>query len=252
LSKGKHRVQEIGDNFLSFITDLSDIYLLDMDHVPCLVLGTAADSRTIREQCQKITNELAFIFAVSDATLAQVKIGFSNSPFLLLSVKQVRQLLKASNAIELLRNMLLEQVSKTRLIPYNTFLPATGNMFFGRARELGRLRDESQMSFAIAGPGRIGKTSIIKRHKGELTRAKDARGPLTFLIDFIDCADQSPDGVARFFATKIEATRWSDRMTAGQLMNFLRYQCNLRGGPLNLLFDEVDEVCQGEAFNSIA
>lgn len=250
--KASTEIKGIGDNFLSFITDLSDIYLRDMDRIPCLVLGAAADSRITREQCQKITNELAFILALSDATLAQVKGEFSSSPFLLLSVRQVRQLLKASNPIELLRKMLLEQVSKTRLIPYNTFMPATGNMFFGRVRELGRLRDEDHMSFAIAGPGRIGKTSIIRRYKEELTRAKDPKGPLTFLIDFIHCTDQSPDGVARAFAKKIESTRWSDRMTARQLMNFLHYQSNLRGGPLNLLFDEVDEVCQGEAFNSIS
>ena len=251
--KATTEIKEIDENALFFLTDLGDIYLRDMNQVPCFVLGgEEIDAGTVREHCRKVTHRLAFILALSDGALEQIKDEFSHSSFLLLSAKEILQLLTATNASQLLRSALLEQISQNRLIPYNIFLPASGNMFFGRRGELGRLQSENHTGFAIAGPGRIGKTSLIKRYAAELTRTKDPMGPLTFLIDFIDCSDHSPDGVAKFFAKRIESTRWSDRMTAGQLMNFLRYQSNRLGGPLNLLFDEVDEVCQGEAFNCIA
>jgi hypothetical protein len=124
-------------------------------------------------------------------------------------------------------------------------------MFFGRRGELDKLCFESDVSFAVAGPGRIGKTSLVNHYRRRLLpRLRDPQLHRTFHIDFYHCP-RDPNSVARFLAMKLDGSRRSNEITVNKLPDFLQYQRSQLGGPLNLLLDEVDNVCQSEAFSAL-
>jgi hypothetical protein len=82
-----------------------------------------------------------------------------------------------------------------------------------------------------------------------MVRRKDPLSTYRLLINFIDCTDTSPNGVARFIAMKIESSSKSFKMTPDALLKFLVYHS--KNGPLDLLLDEVDHVCETDAFKAL-
>lgn len=243
-------VNEVGENTAQFFLDLSDVRLRTMHEVPCmLVSGSANLDQPLRAFWNKFnsSNHLPFILALSDAAHAEAVRTLKSDRRLLLSAAQVRQMLRAAPAQNLLKQIITRQIPRRTLNPYDLLGPAEGGMFFGREPELSRLRDEDMTSFAIAGPGRIGKTSLAMRYRKEMLRTAPQRATRMIFHSMYE-PNPLPSKTARTIAMCIENSSRSDRMVAGDLLNFLRYQKNRYGGTLELLLDEVDEVCQGETF----
>jgi len=134
------------------------------------------------------------------------------------------------------------------LMPYDITISAKGSMFYGRESELGKLLQEDTQSFAITGPGRIGKTSLVNRLEEELVARGDPERVAVFSVDFFECADKSDNAVARKIAMAIEPGRRADRTTANDLAGFIEYQRHRLGRKPTLIFDEVDELCAGTLF----
>ena len=116
-------------------------------------------------------------------------------------------------------------------------------MFYGRTSEIRRLRDEVTVSFGLVGPSRIGKTSLLKEYRRALVRARNPLAQATFYVDFLDALEKTPEGYVRHLALAIENSNRSYRTTPGDLSAFLKYQASRLGVPLNLLLDEVDDIC---------
>jgi hypothetical protein len=245
------QIRNVSDNALHFESDLTNLRLRAMDRVPCLLLGGQGGSAGSAEKLWRQVEEpgrLLFVLALSDAAYERVLDEFSPGRCLVLAPDRVGAILEAPEPRQLLCELLWQQIPRRRLIPYNILRPADGTTFFGRRRELERLRDEDDTSFAIAGPGRIGKTSLVQQYHREMRLSK-SRAHRIHYINFYECADKTSDGIARFLATRIESSSQSARVTATGLVNALRYNRNQHGGPLDLLLDEVDEVCQSETFH---
>jgi hypothetical protein len=248
--KAKVERKESGKNGLRFISDLSEIRLRGMNDVPCLLSG-GDGAEDLRDFWRKSAGlgRLPIVLALSEQAYRQAEYVITDARGLLLSSIQVKQLLTALEPRQFLIKQLNKHIPKQRLIPFDFLRPAEGGMFFGRGLELGRLLLEDQTSFAIAGPGKIGKSSLIKHYLRQTIRNRDPRSSYRYYVDFYDCQDTSPDGVARFLAMKIAPSKQSDRMLASGLLDFLKYQSYRHNGALDLLLDEVDEVCHGKAFN---
>jgi hypothetical protein len=246
-------VIEVAENTAEFILGLADLRLRTMHQVPCLLVGGETDlSAPLQSFWNRFnsTHHLPFVLALSEtAYQAALKILHSGRS-LILSSKNVRDILLSSAPLQELKQILIRQISRRTLIPYNLLVPADGGMFFGRAHELNRLREEDFNSFAIAGPGRIGKTSLAFRYHNELRRSRDPRATRVVYANLYNC-DHLPDRTARFLAMKIESSRRSDRMTTRDLLNFLLYQKKRYGGPLELILDEVDEDCESPTFRAL-
>jgi hypothetical protein len=236
------------ENAVRFVTDLSEIRLRGMNEVPCLMLS--GGEKVLRDFWQKSAGagKLPFILALSEKAYEQAKAEVAEARGLALSAEMIRQILDASDSRETLKRILREQIPRQRLVPYEFLLSAEGGMFFGRGHELDRLRYNDNSSFAVVGPSKIGKTSLIRQYRYLMARNRGASSSARIYIDFYNCHDTTGDGVARFFAAKIESSQRSNRMTGSGLVDFLRYQQGLHKGPLDLLLDEVDEVCHSEAF----
>jgi UDP-2,3-diacylglucosamine pyrophosphatase LpxH len=241
-------VREVGENSLTFTTYLPDIRLRTMNEVPCLLLaGDSVDPEVLnRHWVRYNTGHLPFILALSHLAYEQAADKLSNGRCLVLSAEQIKNLFSSADPHHQLKLRLREQIPRRTLIPYDR-LPAVGGMFFGRADEMGRLQEEDFISFAIAGPGRMGKTSLLNNYNRAKLHNRSASFAHRFSVSFFG-AETTPDRVARFLAMAIQASKQSDRMTAKGLVNFLRYMRSRLGGPIELLLDEVDGVCAGEAF----
>ena len=245
-------VKDLGPNSLYFASELSGIHLLGTDDIHVLLLADD-DAEALKSWKRNVSapRRLLLIVALAEASLPVTLELFAGERALVLSLSEARHLLEAAAAGHELKRLLRQQLPIRSLIPYNYLRPAYGQLFFGRHQELGRLLHEDDVSFAIAGPGRIGKTSLIHQYQRVLKRRRDPRALRLFEIDFYACGNASSQDVARFFAMKIDPSSRSHRMTCEGLIDFLRHQHHERGGPLELVLDEVDEVCASAAFDVI-
>jgi hypothetical protein len=243
-------INEVGENTAQFVINLSDIRLRTMYQVPCmLVSGNSGIAQPLQSFWNKFnsTKYIPFVLTLSETARAEAAKKLNSGRCLILSAEQIKQMLHVDLAQNLLKQIIHQQIPRRALIPYSILVPAEGGMFFGREHELSRLLNEDFNSFAIAGPGRLGKTSLMLRYKEMGLRERQGRTPFMHCLSFHN-GEPLPNRTARFLAMGIEPSRRSDRITAGDLVNFLRYQKNRYGGTIELLLDEVDEVCQGEVF----
>jgi hypothetical protein len=139
-----------------------------------------------------------------------------------------------------------------RLNPFDILTSPDANMFFGRQVELEILTQSESISYALAGPGRIGKTSLIQQFKRNLLRDDSARHGRTVIVDFMNCDNLSAEGICQFLAISINDGRRARELTPAKIEGFLRKEAGIRKGPLELLLDEVDRVCASETFRYLA
>lgn len=247
-----NEITEVGDNTVFFTLNLSHIRLRGMDSKLCLLLGDANGEAGVSAlKGNSFQHQLPFVFTVTDDAHRQAVKALKGSRHLILSADDLIRLFESGDPVRVLKELLWKRVPRRALVPYSILLPAEGNMFFGRATELERLCEEEFVSFAIAGPSRIGKTSLLLQYKNQMLASR-ARGAHTrFYISLYNCPGRSDEYVARFIATNIESSQRSHRMTPDSLFNCLRYQQKAYGAPLELLLDEVDEVCEGRTFEML-
>ena len=249
-------IEASGENWLQGKLDLSAIRLHGSDNVAVLLVGGGGDSveRAAWDFWHRVnsTDRLVFFLLLSEAAEAQVKAKLPKVRCVWLSVEQIRKVAQSIQAGDRLKELIRSQLPLHQLLPYHITSPVNQHMFFGRAYELDRLLYEPETSFAIAGPGRLGKTSLGLRFHKQLVLDQDPRASRCYRIDFYDCQETTNDGVAKFLAMKIEPSHRSSRVGASDLINFLRYQQGRQGGPLELLLDELDEVIHLSAFEMLA
>ncbi|MBI1766713.1 MAG: hypothetical protein HYR56_35350 [Acidobacteria bacterium] len=246
------QVKQRGDNCLRFLADLSSIRLHGMGEVQCVLLGGEGPGLTeaLRDFKQRLgeAGGVPFVLATSHSAYTQAYEALPFGRFLILSPPQLEQLLATPEPLRYLKLWLREQISLRRLVPFNHLLSVEGGMFFGRRNELDKLYNESDLSFAVAGPGRIGKTSLIKQFQRKLVHDRDPQALRTFYVDFYQCSKE-PNTIAQLLAMKLEASRRSLELSYTKLPDFLQYLKTKLGGTIHLLLDEVDNVCQGEVFD---
>lgn len=242
--------RDIREDAVDFLVDMGHIRLRSMDEVPCLFLSGDAD---LKNKLLAFWNKwnsphhLPFILTLSDAAYDAARNNLKSDRCLIISRDVVKQLFRSAEPFLLLKRLLWQQIPKRALIPYDILVPAEGVVFVGRENELGRLLEEDSTSFAIAGPGRIGKTSLVKRYRKLRLLRHDASASRMFYISFYQCS-AGMNGAARFLAMQIDGSSRSDRIKPGDLVNFLRYRKQVSGGLLDLTLDEVDDVCQTDTF----
>lgn len=235
------------ENGLSFVLDLSQIRLKGMGEVHCRL--TSGSSPVAEEGLLKYyrgvvaPGRVIMIFAASQPAHEAAVNALAGTSCVVIGPAGIRDLLESKDPISLMRQALRERIPIGSLSPYSILLSAEGNMFYGRTSELRRLRDEETVSFGLVGPGRIGKTSLVKEYRRSLVRARNPLTQATFYVDFLDAPEKTPSGYVRHLALAIENSNRSYRTTPEDLSYFLKYQSSRLGFILNLLLDEVDDVC---------
>lgn len=234
--------------------DLPQIRLQGVGRLPCLVLGPQADAASeMRDFWSRSggPGQLVLVASALKPVLDQARTTAPPHRCIFIGAQEIREILEAPVAKDAFTRIIRSQIPRSRLDPYNVTLPVEGPMFFGRESELSLLRDKESVCYAIAGPGRIGKTSLMLEYARRLQIDRDPRATRLHKLSLYQCGTFDDDTLARHLAIRIAATSMADRVTVDSLTAFLNNEKEREGGPLELLIDEVDEVCYSRAFKML-
>jgi hypothetical protein len=234
---------------VEFHSSFLGIRLRGMAEVPCLMIGgePLAAGRLVAEFARRADaqEQLCFLLTVSDelaAVAARQILGGQRC--VVFTPAKVATLLNARDTHQALKAMVVAAVPSRALVPYNYLLTPDPNMFFGRGEHLDKLIGDADMSFAVVGPGKIGKTSLVSEYRRRLVRSRDPRAQATFFVDMHECGRRDSDSLAQFLARKIEGTSRSQSVSTADFFNMLRrVRLQLGGRRPELLLDEADEIC---------
>jgi len=244
--------KESADSHLGFTCDLSSIRLRGMESVPCLLVG--GDGKGTKELTEEFWRGVGLdrtpvLIATSEASLSAARAALPPGRPLVIGPQAALRLLESPAPLACLKQELRSQIPRRNLIPFNIEHPAKGGMFCGRQKQMRCLRSESA-SFAVAGPARLGKTSLLLRFRQELVREGDPAAQSTFNITLYRC-NRSSEGVAQFIALAIDGRKSNSEISTDRLENFFRYWSNHFRRPIDLLLDEVDEVLHLDVFDTL-
>jgi hypothetical protein len=251
---GSAEIKEVLPSVVYFIADLSEIHLSGMDEVRCFFVGgpqTAPHSLVQYVETNSAPGSRLIVQTLSPQCFGALRESRLSRQALILPPSFVTELLQGSAGPTTLAASFCSQFNVSELNPYSITRSAAGSMFFGRDRELRRLLEDPD-SFAIVGPMRIGKTSLVKQYLKSGKRKGNLWALNSTWIDFYECPKKTSDAIARTIAMALEPSARSDRITSNDLVAFLKYQGNRRGHPVNLILDEVDEICSLDVFDRLA
>lgn len=253
---GHTEEKEVGDNMARFVLELTKVRLQGATHLGCLVLGgvgSGADA-LVRQLLEKHggPGRLVLIFTASKPAEEAARRVSPRNRSVVFSMEETNSLLSADRPLEVFKRKLRCDVQIERLNPFNITLPVEPGMFFGRRWELNKLHYEERVSFAIAGPGRIGKTSLLRQYQHELIRNHDPRTHHLHLINFYELRNVPTEDLPRTIALRVSSSSRSDRTNLSNFKQFIEQQAKESGAQLELLLDEVDEVCMTEPFKLLA
>lgn len=237
---------------LHFTTSLPNSRLRGAESIHCLALG--GDAEGLGKMAEAFVREHSepgrwlFFLSFSPAGDQALKATAGCERRVILSAEELRQILSEEDSIKALRGFVRRTIPVRSLMPYDILLSATGPMFYGRQAELKLLEEEDGQSFAVTGPSRIGKTSLVKRYRSQLFQRKDPSAQATFYIDCFEFQHRSPDAVARKIAMAIDAGSRAARTGADDIVGFLKQMKGHLGCRPTLILDEADEVCQSSLF----
>lgn len=241
--------------FQTYEVDLSDWNLSLTDANPCIWLkaadltefSTAELAERVRDVVRerRWQNSTVLLFLDGEANGLRTHLPPALPTFV--RINQAQQLLihRADSPTGATLDILLGQLPRSQLAPYETNKPVIGSRFFGRQSEINKILQHPTTNFLLLGNRRIGKTSLLK----EIQRRMDLMDPpqpnrLRRL--FVDCTViNTEDEFLRTIAYELDKSE--AKMLLGRAAESSRYQrmmfdrfTSLHGAPITFLIDELD------------
>jgi len=248
-------IKDTRDSWLRFNCDLRTIRLRGTSESQCLLLAGRDDARAAVEEFwakARSPGKAVFVIALNGESCTAVRAAIPEGRCVVLNSEAAARILGSGEPAEHLKVEIRKQIPLERLIPFDAEHAAEGHMFFGRTGFLARLTDEDTTSFAIAGPSRIGKTSLLKRYREHLVKTKSPEQHSHYYIDLMRCGSKNDDDVARFLVNSIDSSHKNHRLTCDRLEITLGALKMRYEGPIGLLLDEVDEYVGSTAFQYLS
>ncbi len=237
---------------LHFRTAIAELYLRGFDDIPCWLLPPNLNTTQffgpggrLRQSGILGTEEIPVVICPRVELEQEAKLALPANRAVVLGPAALRSILvpDATRSRAALTQAIRSQIHALRLQPFDTTRPVCGDMFFGRANELAMLRYERD-SFLITGPSRIGKTSLLTHYRYLLRREGDARLSRSFYVNLQPCSSWKEDEIARYFAMHFRSVPYtSEVIVFRELRSFLFSVISGAGGPIELILDEADAVC---------
>jgi hypothetical protein len=243
---------EVGGGHRIFLSSIKEIYFRGAAEIPCVLVGGHPEEiRALLRSFQSLVADPARFFivlAVSERAATEARATLSGSRFVLFGPRALEELLTAVEPIAILRKAIRTSIPVRSLNPYNILLTPEENMFFGREAQLQLLHDDDSTSFAIAGPSRIGKSSLAHKYLRDLRRKNHRRAQSSFYVDLMECPSRSPGAQAQFVAMRLDGSRVNTTVRLDEFSNLLRRMRNRLGVRVELVLDEVDSSVDGQFF----
>lgn len=238
--------------------DLSDWKLSLSDRTPCLWIRShehlhlpAVDLAyeihdVVRQQGWQYTTVLVLVDGPADELRQQLH-RVLTLQCVVLDAKQQKEIFDAGSPTRVMLDLILEQIPRAQLSPYETSQWVTGGRFFGRKGDLKKIHSRLS-NFMIFGIRRIGKTSLLR----EIERQLDVEDPPTESARrhvYIECSTlETSDDFYREIAAKFDVplklflSRKTQSLRAATKM--FDYLASEQRGQITFLLDEFDRLLQ--------
>lgn len=211
------------------------------DRLHSLVLAESDTSWTTNDSSfwSKVenSNEMPIILAcgVEEYTLAKRKTAGRLA--LILSPDDLSQILTASRPLDQLKLIVRREFTPGQIHPFDHQHPAVDASFRGRHAFLQTFRDNPNTNFALVGPSKMGKTSLVRRHIHSVTAG--GRGGRQVYVDLLD-RPVNDLAFTRAIRMALDPSLSAYYDPAETISDFL---CKLKsrlGGPIEITIDECD------------
>ena len=188
---------------------------------------------------------LLFVDGVTDAL--RPHLPPTTPRFVVIDREDQRLIEQADSPSRLMLDILMRQVPRAQLAPYESSRPVFGSRLFGRDTEMNRIMNHPDRSYLVLGLRRVGKTSLLKEVRRRLDEADPVEGNQTRRF-YLDCTViDSEEEFYRALAVGLdplhqkELMREGGRATRYRKLMFDRFYA-LNGGTITFFIDEIDRL----------
>jgi hypothetical protein len=250
--------QEIGEvaGISTYQVDFSDWNTVLSDRNPCIWVkaeNIQGDTYYLSEQLRDIVREKCWqneaILVIVDVDLPELKqiLPHDLPTFIVLEQSDQVRISQASSPTAETLDVILSQISRSRLAPYEKHRPVVGAQFFGRRGEINKILNNPMENYLIVGIRRVGKTSLLKELERRMNKI-DIPGKEQIRRLYVDCSVIESEEEFLSAITyhldkselKLMMRRTSQSMRQKSLM-FERFY-KIHGGMITFLIDEVDRM----------
>lgn len=250
--------QEIGEvaGISTFQVDFSDWNTVLSDKNPCIWVKTENfqnDFYYLSEQLRDIVREKSWqnepILVVVDVNASDLKkiLPHDLPTFIVIDLADQIRISQASSPTIETFEVILSQITRSRLAPYEKHKPVVGAQFFGRKGEINKILNNPKESYLIVGIRRVGKTSLLKEIERRMNEIdKPSKDQIRRL--YLDCSViESEEDFLSSITYRLDKSEL--RMLMGRASQSARYKSlmferfyKLHGGTITFLLDEVDRM----------
>ena len=203
----------------------------------------AAQNQTLWSRIVSSSN-MPFIFACGEKEYEEAKSKVGSRFALVWSPQEILSFLDSSNPFDFFKQLLRKRFSLELLHPFDYHHPASTRRFIGRHELLQRLRDNPQTNYALVGPSKMGKTSLVDQYQRPERGGSDRR-TRQFYLDLY-AVGATDHALSRAIRMVVDSSKSSYYDKPENLPGFLEKAKGRLGGPLELILDEVDKHCSLE------
>jgi len=249
---------EIGDlaGMPAFQVDLSDWNTVLSDKNPCVwVRAGNLESSThyLGEKLRDVVREKSWqnepVLVIVDENAPELKQSLPHDlpTFIVLDLADQLRISQASSPTAETLDIILSQITRSRLAPYEKHRPVVGAQFFGRKAEINKILNNPKENYLIVGIRRVGKTSLLKELERRMNGI-DRPGQDQIRRLYVDCSViESEEDFLSSITYQLDKSEL--KMLLGRASQSLRYKslmferfCKIHGGMITFLIDEVDRM----------
>jgi hypothetical protein len=211
------------------------------EHVHALVLAssdadwTKADSPFWRKV--ESTTEMPFILACGPEEFQYAQRRTAEQYVLVFGPQDLIDYFQSARPLDFLKQLIRSRFRPGILHPFDHQHPIYDATFRGRHSNLQVLRDNPNTNFALVGPSKMGKTSMVKRHL--LDEKARGKSPRQFYIDLLD-RPVDDLSLARAIRMAVDPSLPSYYNPPDSLADFLGKFNSRQGGIPQFALDECD------------
>lgn len=249
-------LEEVG-GFKTYEVDLTEWGLNLSDRNPCIwVQGARADALaapTLADSLKDVVrernwqNRTVLIFVDGSVGSLRTHLPTAMPAFIVIDRDGQQAIKEAPSPTVAALEIMLGQLPRSQLAPYETNKPVTGAQFYGRQYEINKVMQHPGSSYLFLGIRRVGKTSLLKELKRRMDD-QDPPGPQQTRRLYVDCTVfSSEEDFLRTLTYHLDRSEM--RMLMGRAAESMRYKrmmfdrfASLHGEPITILVDELDRL----------
>lgn len=252
-----YQVQDDVGGFKAYEVDLTNWGLNLTDATPCIWvekshLNSLSPSQLVDSlndvvmQCNW-QNETVLVYVDGEASMLRLQLPTAMPAYVIFDHAQQKAIEEANSPTAASLDILLSQLPRSQLAPYETNRPVTGGRFYGRQREINKVLQNPNSSCLFLGIRRIGKTSLLRELERRMNKL-DPVEPGQQRRVYVNCTviESEKDFLRELTVTlapkemKMLMGRASHSIRYRQLM-FTRF-ADIQGGPITVFIDELDRL----------